>query len=36
MLDNLFKSFPKKYLQEVPKYSAVKIDGKKLYDYARE
>ena len=36
MLDNLFKSFPNKYLQEVPKYSAVKIDGKKLYEYARE
>ncbi len=35
MLDNLFKTFPKKYLQEVPKYSAVKINGKKLYDYAR-
>ncbi len=35
MLDNLFKSFPKKYLQEVPKYSAVKIKGKKLYEYAR-
>lgn len=28
--------FPKKYLQTVPKYSAVKIDGKKLYEYARE
>ena len=27
--------FPKKYLQEVPKYSAVKINGKKLYEYAR-
>lgn len=24
------------YLQEVPIYSAVKIDGKKLYEYARE
>ena len=31
-----FKSFPKKYLQEVPKYSAVKVNGKKLYEYARE
>ena len=27
--------FPKEYLQEVPIYSAVKINGKKLYDYAR-
>ena len=35
MLDNLFNSFPRKYLQEVPKYSAVKINGKKLYEYAR-
>ena len=24
------------YYQEVPKYSAVKINGKKLYEYARE
>jgi len=29
---NYFKG---KYMQEVPKYSAVKIKGKKLYDYAR-
>ena len=28
--------FPKSYNQEVPKYSAVKINGKKLYEYARE
>lgn len=28
--------FKKTYNQEVPKYSAVKIDGKKLYEYARE
>lgn len=28
-------SFVGKYLQEVPKYSAVKIDGRKLYEYAR-
>ncbi len=26
----------KKHMQEVPIYSAVKIDGKKLYEYARE
>ncbi len=28
-------SFKKSYMQEVPKYSAVKINGKKLYEYAR-
>lgn len=28
-------SFQKTYLQEVPKYSAVKVNGKKLYEYAR-
>ena len=28
--------FKKTYKQEVPKYSAVKIEGKKLYEYARE
>ncbi len=28
-------SFKGRYTQEVPKYSAVKIDGKKLYEYAR-
>lgn len=33
---DVIKKFPKKYLQTVPKYSAVKIDGKKLYEYARE
>lgn len=33
---NTFLSFPKEYEQEVPKYSAVKINGKKLYEYARE
>ena len=32
----LLIKFPKKYLQTVPKYSAVKINGKKLYEYARE
>ena len=26
----------KTYLQEVPKYSAIKVNGKKLYEYARE
>ena len=29
-------SFKGSYMQEVPIYSAVKIDGKKLYEYARE
>ena len=33
---NVFNSFPKEYEQTVPKYSAVKINGKKLYEYARE
>ena len=31
----VFKEFPKKYKQTVPKYSAIKINGKKLYEYAR-
>ncbi len=29
-------SFLGMYLQEVPKYSAVKVNGKKLYEYARK
>lgn len=32
---SLMKSFQKTYLQEVPLYSAVKVKGKKLYEYAR-
>ena len=28
-------NFPRQYLQEVPIYSAVKVKGKKLYEYAR-
>ena len=28
-------SFSGSYMQEVPKYSAVKVNGKKLYEYAR-
>mgnify|MGYP002604347420 CR=1 FL=1 len=32
---DLLKSFNKTYLQEVPIYSAVKVNGKKLYEYAR-
>lgn len=31
-----FEKFPKEYLQTVPKYSAVKVNGKKMYEYARE
>ena len=33
---DVFNDFPKEYEQTVPKYSAVKINGKKLYEYARE
>lgn len=29
-------SFVGKYMQQVPKYSAVKVNGKKLYEYARK
>ena len=32
----VLNSFKGRYLQEVPIYSAVKINGKKLYEYARE
>lgn len=35
-LEETLKSFRKTYLQEVPIYSAVKVNGKKLYDYARK
>ena len=31
----VFNDFPQSYKQIVPKYSAVKINGKKLYEYAR-
>lgn len=34
-IKDIINSFPKSYLQEVPNYSAVKIKGKKLYEYAR-
>ena len=34
-LENLVRSFEKTYMQEVPKFSAVKVNGKKLYEYAR-
>jgi len=32
---NVFLKFPRVYNQEVPIYSAIKIKGKKLYEYAR-
>ena len=34
-IEQTIKSFEKIYDQEVPSYSAVKINGKKLYEYAR-
>lgn len=34
-LETVLKSYQKSYEQIVPKYSAVKINGKKLYEYAR-
>ena len=34
-LDEVINSFKKTYMQEVPIYSAVKVNGKKLYEYAR-
>lgn len=34
-LEEVILSYKKTYLQEVPIYSAVKVDGKKLYEYAR-
>lgn len=35
-VQRVFLEFPKKYEQEVPKFSAVHVDGKRLYEYARE
>ncbi len=35
-IQKVFNYFPKSYNQTVPKYSAVKINGKKLYEYARD
>ena len=34
-IKEVINSFNKTYMQEVPIYSAVKINGKKLYEYAR-
>lgn len=35
-IEEVFSNFPTSYDQQVPIYSAVKIKGKKLYEYARE
>lgn len=35
VLEKALLSFKKTYIQEVPIYSAVKVNGKKLYEYAR-
>ena len=35
-LKEVLLSFKKKYMQEVPLYSSVKVDGQRLYKYARE
>ncbi|MCI9233761.1 MAG: tRNA pseudouridine(55) synthase TruB [Bacilli bacterium] len=34
-IENVLKSMVGEYLQEVPLYSAIHVDGKKLYEYAR-
>lgn len=34
-LEEVLQTFQKTYFQEVPIYSAVKVNGKKLYEYAR-
>ena len=35
-IEDALNHFKGSYLQEVPKYSAVKVQGKKMYEYARE
>ena len=35
-LEKVLKSFLGKQMQEVPKYSAVRVNGKRLYEYARD
>jgi len=35
-LEKVISSFKKKYVQEVPLYSSVKVNGVRLYKYARE
>ena len=34
-LEEVISKFPKKYEQVVPKYSAIHVNGKRLYEYAR-
>ncbi|MBR4830744.1 MAG: tRNA pseudouridine(55) synthase TruB [Bacilli bacterium] len=34
-IDKVLKEFPQDYDMEVPIYSAIKVNGKKLYEYAR-
>ncbi len=34
-IKKIFNEFPREYNQEVPAYSAIKVNGKKLYEYAR-
>ena len=34
-IEKVINSYQKTYMQEVPIYSAVKVNGKKLYEYAR-
>ena len=36
LLKHTIQNYKKTYMQEVPKYSAIKVNGKKLYEYARE
>lgn len=35
-IEEVLKKFEGKIKQEVPKYSAIKVNGKKLYEYARQ
>lgn len=35
-IESILSNFEKTYLQTVPIYSAVKVNGKKLYEYARD
>ncbi len=35
MISEVVNSFKGTYMQEVPKYSSVKVNGRKLYEYAR-
>ena len=35
-IEKVINNFPRKYNQEVPKYSAIHVDGKRLYEYARD